>query len=158
MRFRVVAAGAVGVMATLAVTLPAAAVSHEANVSKATAGKQYLALVTPANTALTNFGGQAKTWTNSTPNSQVETAAAPVIATLSSISNGLKHDRWPSSSQTDIKRLEKSVTRVSTDLKSLATVTSFNATTWASKFAKDAHTLNSTATAVRKNLGLPATT
>jgi hypothetical protein len=130
------------------------ALSHR-EISKKTAAVQYLTLVDPANSALDQFASQAQTWTNSTTGAQAEKDAEPSIAALSQVSSGLKRDRWPRKAQRGVKALTKAIVPVDDDLKSLATVNSFEGSTWISTFTKDASALKSAVKTVRRNLGLP---
>ena len=146
----------VGLVATLlaAVSVVGSPAGAKA-ISKRAAGKQYQALVNPANAATDKFGAEAAKWNNATTSAQFVAAAKPVIASFNKLDTGLIDDRWPSSARADVKSLVTSIAPVIGDLQSLSTVTLQSAPMWVTSFERDVNGVKSAVAYVRHDLGLP---
>ena len=124
-------------------------------ISKKAAGRQYQALVNPANAAGNRFGVEANKWTNSTTNAQAEADAKPVIAAFNKLDRGLIDDRWPAGARADVKSLVTGIAPVIGDLQSLSTISLLSASTWVTTFDRDVNGLKTAVAFVRHDLGLP---
>ena len=126
--------------------------------SIAEAGRNYVALETPAYNSLTAFGSVVATWGTTAPSqTDAQNAANPAILAFKSFSAKLLQGTWPASVQPEINTLSSQAEVVANDLGdvSLAIANGTNAQ-WATGFTTDANQLLSDANAVRAKLNLPA--
>jgi hypothetical protein len=126
--------------------------------SIADAGRNYVALETPAYNSLTAFGSVVSTWGTTAPTqATAQNAANPAILAFKTFSDKLLQGSWPASVQPQINALSSQVEVVANDLGdvSLAIANGTNAQ-WASMFGTDANQLITDVNAVRAKLNLPA--
>jgi len=150
------ACGASTHSASSSTTSSAASNTTPAAPSKPEAAKNYLAIVTPANSAVAAFSKAANAWANSTTNKQAESAAEPLISALQTTDLKLLAATWPNAQTTaDIHALVNADGAVIGDLLALSTVNLLNASTWESAFERDVTALSTAAGTARSDLGLP---
>jgi hypothetical protein len=145
---------AVAAVAIIGVASQAGAVQPKSITVKA-AGKQYLELVTSADTALATFLNQAGQWTSTTTNAQAVANAAPAVAAMETFQRALTVDRWPGDAKRDVKHLVTATGGVKGDLNGLATVNLANESDWAATFTRDASKVSTDIRAVGQDLRLP---
>jgi hypothetical protein len=130
----------------------------EAGPSVAEAGRNYVALETPAYNSLTAFGSVVSTWGTTAPTqATAQNAANPAILAFKTFSDKLLQGSWPASVQPEINTLSSQVEVVANDLGdvSLAIANGTNGQ-WAQGFGTDADQLITDVNAVRSKLKLPA--
>jgi len=126
--------------------------------STADYGQQYLAIVTPLNTDLTQLGTTLQNLPASDTGPQVQTAVDPTIAALKSAQSQLQAVQWPGAAETDVTALVGGIGTVNDDLGSFnGLTTSQQATTLTQKLLQDLTTCHTQSDAVRTDLGLPVT-
>ncbi|HXQ44614.1 MAG TPA: hypothetical protein VN816_08245 [Acidimicrobiales bacterium] len=123
----------------------------------AAAARAYIAAANPANSVITTFGNQATHWKTQTTDSQAESEAQPVVTALQNMQEKLLGTIWPTSARKDVDTLVPAVGLMIRDLQALASLNFVNVSSWESTFSRDLSTIYTDTTAVREDLGLPAT-
>jgi hypothetical protein len=121
--------------------------------TKAQAGKQYLALAAPLNAAVNAF--QASTQ-YSTTGPEVATKAKPVIGALNTADAALLDlaQKYPAGAP-DLKALVKPDSGLIADLTDVAQINALSQSTWVQQLTQDASQERADANIVRSDLGLP---
>ena len=123
----------------------------------AAAAQAYIAAANPLNSAITTFGSQATTWNAQTTDSQAESEAQPVVTALQNMQKRLLGTIWPTSARKDVDTLLPAVGLMTGDLQALSSLNFVKASSWESTFGRNLSTVQTDTTAVREDLGLPAT-
>ena len=139
----------------------AAASAHSASAHSATrpitvkvAAKQYVAIITPVNTALTTLVGVASAWTDSTTGTAAAASAAPAEAALKTAQLSLTKDRWPDKTKSHVKKVVKDTAKLNAYLSALSAVNTVDFSSWAAQFTRDSSKLSTAVDDVRNDLGL----
>jgi hypothetical protein len=128
-------------------------------VSVAALGRQYPAIIDPANVALTTFVQQDDALgvgnSGSAPPSEQAKLAAPLIAALQTAENMLLRVDWPANVATDVRSLTTEIGAVVGDLDLVSGLTALDFSSWEQTLSSDGGKLSAAANAVRADLGLP---
>lgn len=117
----------------------------------------YIAAANPLNSAITTFGSQATKWNAQTTDSQAESEAQPVVTALQNMQKRLLGTIWPTSARKDVDTLLPAVGLMTGYLQALSSLNFVNVSSWESTFGRELSTVQTDTTAVREDLGLPAT-
>ncbi|MGH9920299.1 MAG: hypothetical protein ACRD6W_15710 [Nitrososphaerales archaeon] len=133
-------------------TAPSATTTTSATLTKAEAASKYLAIVAPANAAITTFKGSP----NVTTNSEAAAEAQPVVTALQGVIQGLLAlgQQYPPA-DTDLKAEVSAASTLSGDLESIGSTNALNISSWEEEIAHDGGVFDGTVATVRSDLGLP---
>lgn len=157
--------GAAVVVGLLSLAAPAGATTHKTTttthpkkthhkgITKAAAGKQYLADVGPFNIAANAYSSGLRTTTKF---SQLAALAAPLLAASQTFDSAALRQQWPSGVRADIKALVSADGAEEGDLESLETADATNIDQINASLTKDGNTTAADSNIVRSDLGLPA--
>lgn len=119
------------------------------------AGKHYLAIVAPANAAVTEVNkavsGDSPTTSFATLGQQV----APMSAALTTLDQRLTNYTWPKAARTDVRTLLSDDAQLIGVLSSASGQNSLSGSSWLTTFDSDVTQLGTAADEVRHDLGLP---
>jgi hypothetical protein len=116
----------------------------------------YLAILEPANAALSTFVIKASGWTRKTTNAQATTDAAPLLAAVRQAHGKLLRVEWPASAQANMNELVRAFGVLTADLAALSTLRRLSALSWDSHFTLDASKAGVAAARVRVDLSQPS--
>ena len=137
-------------------TAPGATTTTAESIAAARAA--YEAAVAPLNAALSTFQAEARLWTTSTSNATGAAEAKPAIVAMQRFIATLTRDQWPARATADVHVEIGDLAALAGDLQSIATLTTFNASSWSATTGRDEAELKSAVGLVRHDLGLPPAT
>ncbi len=123
-------------------------------ITKQTPGKQFLALLKPANVATDHFITAAGSWSSSTTLTQAEAGAQSVIKTFEIANHGLITDQWPAAARFDVNTVAAADAVLIGDLEGFSHL-DMNST-WLSNFQRAVSHFSAAVAIVRHDLGLPS--
>jgi hypothetical protein len=123
--------------------------------SEGTAAATFLKDVAPMDQALLTFVSEAKTWTNTTPESTVSPVINPTVAALNTGEAKLNElaTQYPAAAA-NLRALTGAASSFGTVLLSATQQSGFNITSWLTQLAQADATLGNDASKVRSQLGV----
>jgi hypothetical protein len=127
-----------------------------ATMTRAEAGRAYLAAVVPANTEMVAFKARASSWNHSTPPRHAADDARPLISAITALRTKLLAlaSAYPPAAD-DLSNLVTANAGLQRDLAKLESLNKVNAGVWILQFAADADASHAAVVSVRFDLGLP---
>jgi len=124
--------------------------------SEKTAAATYLKDVAPMNAALSTLVSEARSWTNSTPESTLAAAINPTVAAFKTGETNLNRlaTEYPAAA-TDLHALTGAASSLGAVLLSATQQNVFSVSSWSTQLAQAAATVGNDASIVRSQLGLP---
>jgi hypothetical protein len=132
-----------------------ASTHHPKGITTASAAKQYLADIAPANAAATTAHNQAK---GAATVADLAKAVAPVIVSYNKFDSLLLRQRWPSGVKTDIHTLVVADSAYIGDLNAVSNASAVNLSALGATISRDGQITEADSNIVRSDLGLPPPT
>jgi hypothetical protein len=125
-------------------------------ISNKAAGKQYLKDVASANAALETFGSEINAWTDSTSDAEGQRQAASALTALVTLRENFLSQTWPRSVEGGVRYIgEEDISLLEENLRMIG-YTALGNGTFQFAFGVISKTMDSDASYVRKDLGLPS--
>jgi hypothetical protein len=142
--------------ASMPTTSASRSATTSATMTRAEAGRAYLAAVAPANTELVAFKAKASSWNHSTPPRHAANDAGPLISAITALRTKLLAlaNAYPPAAD-DLSNLVTANAGLQRDLAKLESLNKLNAGVWILQFAADADASHAAVVSVRFDLGLP---
>jgi len=127
------------------------------HMTRAQAGEEYQAAITPVNSAEPPFRVVVQSWSGSTTNAQAQAAAASLVAALDTVDAQILSiaPSYPNAA-TALHADATAVTTLDGDLSQLAQLDEIGVSTWTQRYDSDLTALTMASNAARRALGLPA--
>lgn len=116
---------------------------------------KYLAIVNPANAAVSTMDTQIQALPSSATAAQISPIVAPAAAAMNTAISQLSAVQWPGQTETDMRTLITDEGPVVGDLTALESVNGLTVSSVVAKLSEDAGTAKSAADIVHSDLGLP---
>jgi hypothetical protein len=150
-----------GISGRTAKTAPTSQRTTVASTSPTTAaanvdyGKQYLAIVAPANAQLATFTRKVAALPVSATGADVQKLALPLIDAIRAANKKLLRASWPAGAMSDIHALVAGDNVVIGDLQSVVGKAAASLPAWEKQLGADGEKINGLVSIVRADLGLP---